>query len=304
MAEQYPIRVVSRMTGLSVDTLRAWERRYQAVVPVRSARGRVYEDADVQRFVQLRNLVGRGFAISEVARLRDSELRELLNRAHDEGSKSSYVAEDWGLKGILAAVESFDSARMNEELGRMAALMSPAEFVHEVAVPVMIAVGERWHAGSMQTAHEHLATESIRNLLGTMVRMNRPGGAQPRILAATPAGELHEVGIMAASVLAGQAGYDVASLGPNLPADQILYAVQRLSPQILMLGMSTPDPSSMAIETVREIAARMSPKTDLWLGGAGAAIALNDVERPGTVLFEHLRAMQRELAERRREWVS
>ena len=34
---QYPIRVVARMTGLTIDTLRAWERRYQAVVPARAA---------------------------------------------------------------------------------------------------------------------------------------------------------------------------------------------------------------------------------------------------------------------------
>ena len=43
----YPIRVVSRMTGLSVDTLRAWERRYQAVSPSRDDRGRAYSDAQV-----------------------------------------------------------------------------------------------------------------------------------------------------------------------------------------------------------------------------------------------------------------
>ena len=30
---RYPIRAVSRLTGISIDTLRAWERRYGAVTP-------------------------------------------------------------------------------------------------------------------------------------------------------------------------------------------------------------------------------------------------------------------------------
>ena len=45
----YPIRAVARMTGLSLDTLRAWERRYDAVVPGRGQRGREYSDEDVAR---------------------------------------------------------------------------------------------------------------------------------------------------------------------------------------------------------------------------------------------------------------
>ncbi|MDH3656115.1 MAG: MerR family transcriptional regulator [Myxococcales bacterium] len=33
MSGLYPMRVVSRLTGLSADTIRVWERRYGAVQP-------------------------------------------------------------------------------------------------------------------------------------------------------------------------------------------------------------------------------------------------------------------------------
>ena len=33
----YPMRVVSRLTGLTADTIRVWERRYGAVDPARHA---------------------------------------------------------------------------------------------------------------------------------------------------------------------------------------------------------------------------------------------------------------------------
>ena len=63
----YPIRVVARMTGLSLDTIRAWERRYEAVVPRRNKRGRVYSESQVARLRLLAELVKRGHAIGTIA---------------------------------------------------------------------------------------------------------------------------------------------------------------------------------------------------------------------------------------------
>src|SRR6187401_688956 len=55
----YPIRAVSRLTGIGIDTLRAWERRYRAVEPVRDRRGRMYSDEDVARLRLLNQGVQR-----------------------------------------------------------------------------------------------------------------------------------------------------------------------------------------------------------------------------------------------------
>ena len=68
--QTYPIRAVSRLTGISVDTLRAWERRYEAVVPGRGQRGRSYSDADVARLQRL--------GLSGAARARDRHHRRLV----------------------------------------------------------------------------------------------------------------------------------------------------------------------------------------------------------------------------------
>ena len=54
---RYPIRAVSKLTGIAIDTLRAWERRYGAVTPVRDSRGRLYSDADVARLRLLHQAV-------------------------------------------------------------------------------------------------------------------------------------------------------------------------------------------------------------------------------------------------------
>ena len=78
MQTRYPIRAVAKITGISLDTLRAWERRYRAVVPQRSDRGRQYGTAEIDRLLLLNQLVKRGHSIGSIASLPDSELRNLL----------------------------------------------------------------------------------------------------------------------------------------------------------------------------------------------------------------------------------
>ena len=65
---RHPIRVVAQRTGLTPATIRAWERRYDAVAPTRSEGGqRVYTDLDVQRLRTLKALTDAGRGISMVA---------------------------------------------------------------------------------------------------------------------------------------------------------------------------------------------------------------------------------------------
>ncbi|MEE3325767.1 MAG: MerR family transcriptional regulator, partial [Myxococcota bacterium] len=46
----YPLGAAARLTGISPDTLRAWERRYEVVVPLRTPGGtRRYTAADLER---------------------------------------------------------------------------------------------------------------------------------------------------------------------------------------------------------------------------------------------------------------
>ena len=73
------INAVSQITGIPVDTLRAWERRYEIVKPVRNdGSRRLYSDTDIETLTLAKLLVDRGHAISSVAKLNIKELKDLL----------------------------------------------------------------------------------------------------------------------------------------------------------------------------------------------------------------------------------
>lgn len=78
----YRIGAVSRLTGISPDTLRIWERRYDIVEPQRTPKGgRLYSQGDVTRLTMIKTLVDQGYAISTVAQLPVDELNRRLNSA-------------------------------------------------------------------------------------------------------------------------------------------------------------------------------------------------------------------------------
>lgn len=291
MQTRYPIRAVAKITGLSLDTLRAWERRYQAVVPERSDRGRQYGSAQIERLLLLRELVHRGHAIGGVASLTDRDLKNLLAQEPVHPTSEPEPMADIA-SPVLSAIESFDSARAGDELNRLAAALSPRDLVYQVAVPLMREVGIRFHNGTLAIAQEHMLSQMLRNLLGSMVRLFRPTDRKAKMVFATPTGEAHEFGILASAMLASMAGIEPAYLGPDLPALEIANAARRVDAQAILLGITVITPATS--EHVRTVAAAMPETCELWVGGAGGCnLDISNMGRK-TVLLRDLPALENE----------
>ncbi len=300
MPSQYPIRAVAKLTGITVDTLRAWERRYQAVAPDRAARGRLYSDADVRRLRLLRNAVEGGHAIGQVASLSDADLEDLARASSPagvtHGSETLPEAAPFELRRLVDAVESFDYESTTQELSRLAVLLSPAALVHNVVLPLMRLAGENWENGRFQIAQEHMLSACVRNLLGGLVRLQRPDNGSAKVLLTTPSNELHEFGILAAAMLAVAHRLQVAYLGPNLPARDILSAAEKCAPQAVVLGIMKINATSSVRQDVGQLASELPAGAELWVGGSGAPEAVDGVA-PGRVFtLEDLPDFERHLA--------
>lgn len=75
MAGVYRSGVAARLSGVPVDTLRIWERRYSVIGPRLSAgRQRLYSLADIRRLAMIKQLVDMGHPIGTIAALGSEEL--------------------------------------------------------------------------------------------------------------------------------------------------------------------------------------------------------------------------------------
>lgn len=293
---RYPIRVVSKLTGISVDTLRAWERRYAVVEPERDDRGRLYSESDVDRLRLLRDAVDRGHAIGRVARLSTEELAALLSRgAPPRPEPGSAHAAPADLSALQAAVDRFDAVGLRRELSRLAAVLPARALAREVALPFLHLVGEAWHEGKLSVAQEHLVSAELRSLFGGLARLQAPPEPAPRLLLATPAGERHELGTLVASLVASGSGFAAIYLGPDLPAAELLEAARRVEPRAVVLGFTGSETALGGLAAIAEVARGLPVAVELWVGGAGAAEAR--AASPGRVAaLEDFDAFEKALA--------
>lgn len=262
---QYPIRAVARLTGLSIDTLRAWERRYGAVEPARGERGRVYTERHVARLKQLASLVERGHAIGSIAGMSDAALLRLSTGSLPSSPSRSPEAD---LSPLLAAVKAYDLVAIESHLSGMAVVLSPRDFVLAVVIPVLHEVGTRWEAGGVRPAQEHLVSAILRSVLGGLLRaMPRRDGA-PRVVFATLPGERHELGLLSAAVLAAAAGAHAIYLGPDLPAADLAHAISKTGAKALVLAATTT--GAVDRDELRGLS-RLPDDVKVWVGGPQAA---------------------------------
>ncbi len=270
---RYRIGAVAYETGIPVETLRIWERRYRVVTPERSPRGgRLYTDVHVARLRRIKQLVDRGHAIGQVAGLDDAQIQGLLERASGSGAPDLTELR----ARFIAAVDRMDARGAQQLLGRAALLLGTRALILDLVVPLLQEIGERWVAGSVRVCHEHVASAIIRTVLGSLLATQPPGPRARTIVVATPGGELHELGALLVALLAAVAGWDVLYLGPNLPAEEILTATQAsgaVAVALSIVHVADPEGASAVKAAVAELATRLPRPVALLVGGAGGVVA-------------------------------
>lgn len=277
----YRIQKAAELSGVSVELIRAWERRYGVLAPERTGSGyRVYGEQDVALLRRLKHLTEEGVAISEAARL-VPRLREELARATPQDGRER--TETWR-EALLDAAARMDQPGVEAVVNDVLAALPPVRAFEQVLLPALVEVGERWHAGHLSVAQEHLTTQVIRNRLVTLLHASPNAGARHAVLACLP-GEEHEVGLLHAALRLRHAGWRVTVLGPRTPARDLAELVARVRPDLVALA-AVSEVAADELKAVVELARQSAPEgARLWAGGAGMAPHAELLATRGARLF-------------------
>ena len=259
-----------KRTGLTADLLRAWERRYSVVQPQRSAGGqRLYSEDDIVRLGLLKRATAAGHSIGEIARLDAAALEALVEPAVRSGTGPTDAAIDSIVDSALAATERLDAPGVEAALKRGLLALGGTALIEQVVARFLTRVGERWHAGTLSPAHEHLASAAVRRVIGWTTDAYSVGPRAPRLLVATPAQEHHEFGALLVAAAAVEEGWNVIYLGPNLPAADIAAAATQVGARAVALSSVYANGGS-GLEGIHETASALPRDIPLLVGGAAA----------------------------------
>ncbi|WP_139705574.1 MerR family transcriptional regulator [Aeromonas hydrophila] len=218
----YPIREVSRLTGVNAVTLRAWQRRYGLVQPARTEKGhRLYSEQDIRQIGEILSWLERGVSIGQV--------KGLLSEP-----QAQPVSDHWQqtLEQFSQALLAFNQRKAEAELNDLLASY-PFELVRSrVLQPLVERLlglwrerpdGELLQQVWLGWLHTRFARHLIEQEKGVPVTLASWGQVGPLDL------------VWAAYELIGQ-GHEVQLLGAVEPRHASLLEGRAVTPWLVLLG--------------------------------------------------------------------
>ena len=305
MAEEHKhgIKTVASQTGLTQFIIRAWEKRYDVVTPLRTETNRrLYSDADILRLTLLRLATEAGHNIGRIAKLSSEALLELIGTGGTiaqlpEIAKEAVPQETslrFYIASCIAAVKQFEAQALESTLFAASVAFSQPVFLEKLIAPLMQEIGEQWRAGTLRIAHEHLAAV-VRTLLGNICQGSDISTSMPNLVVATPRGQLHEIGALIAGATAAAQGWQVTYLGPNLPAEEIIGCAAQNGAKAIGLSIVYPTDDPHIANELRKIRRGIQEHVTLFVGGSGASAYSPVISSIGAVRINDMSTFRAEL---------
>ncbi len=242
----------------------------------------------------LQRALTNGHRIGRLASLTNEELHSLAGEPGSAPSADQSRSPTLDAAALAAALQSYDASAIDREMTRLAAVLRPLELLQNALMPMLAHVGEEWHRHRASIAQEHLMTSTMRNLLGSFMRVYARPNVPAKLVFATPAGDRHEIGTLGAALLAASSGLGVTYLGPDLPAQDLVDSVTPAGAQVLVLGLTRMSAANATARELRTVVRDLPPDVQLWAGGRGAGRYASIITPRGRIFGDYT-AYQHEL---------
>jgi DNA-binding transcriptional MerR regulator len=250
------IGTLSSATGVPVDTLRTWERRYGFPAPNTRTGGshRRYAADTIGHVRLIVRALELGHRPSAVVGRNLDELRRLLGPAPSVApavgatDADARVVARW-----LELTHALDGDGLIGELHRSLAEMAAIPLLERRIAPYLVEVGDAWARGLLRVSHEHYASERVREFLSAQWRRANEGQRAGRVSAvlATPSGEQHVLGLH------------------MVAWSEVAFAAEHHSARAVALSVAAGYAGDLEAE-LAALCAELPRETSLVLGGAGS----------------------------------
>jgi methanogenic corrinoid protein MtbC1 len=281
------IGALSRATGIPVDTLRTWERRYGFPVPVRTEGGhRKYEVGVIDHLRLVQDAIDRGYRPANVVGSSLATLRTLLDIADTpqlERSEPpepqaqprvgativSATVEEW-----MAVVKRMDAEALQSSFQSCWFRLGATNFLHSLVGPFLEEIGRAWYEGRIAVLHEQFASNQLRKFLSSHWRPLSERASGPHVVCATLPGEYHALGLHMTAVVMAIAGCRVIFLGCDSPIETIAHTAQHAQATLISVSMAAN--RELVREQIAQLQAKLPEAHTLLIGGGGAPSDIKD----------------------------
>ena len=270
----FPIRTVASLTGVNSITLRAWEKRYGLIKPVRTDKGhRLYTQENIDMINEVVDLLGKGIPISQVS--------HALAQRHTPVEDTISDAWHGFLNRMISAIRAFDEQTLDSIYSEVLALYPIDIVTHRLIIPLLEELGRRWETAEAGVAEEHFFGVFLRNKLGARFHHGIPNATGPRLLAACLPGENHDNGLLLFALSAQSRGLRVTLLGSNMPLAELPMAALRSKAEAIVLSGSINLDLHPILDDIEQLVKGVN--VPVYIGGKSSTIYFDDIVRVGAI---------------------
>lgn len=248
---KYNIKAIATMLGIQPGTLRAWERRYNIIEPIRNDSGhRLYSDEHVAILRWLLDKVNKGFTIGQAVGLLEKGNVNLESQVEPQHTNRLQVFAKELKKSLL----SFQETKANAILDEAFSVFTVERVVLEIISPVLVDIGDAWEKNEVTIAHEHYASQYLRTRIGMIFNNLQIDPLLPKVIAVCGPNEQHELGLLIFTLYLRKKGFEVIYLGKGIPTRDLKLVVNEISAKYLFLSCSLVENLQETLETIDELA--------------------------------------------------
>ncbi len=225
----FSISDLQKFSGIQPQTIRMWEKRYNALQPIRSeGNTRYYNDDQLKRLLNIVSLTQAGLKISKICKLSDYEIRQLLQKEiHKTTSDDNQV--EYFISQLINSALDYDTYTIDKLLSECIDHFGIPTTYKRIIYPLLIRVGLMWCQDSICPAQEHFLSGLIRQKLYTAIDKiaASSGSVKSTWLLFLPEDESHDIGLLIAHYLLRQRNRRIIYLGANVPFESIQEVMQQ-----------------------------------------------------------------------------
>jgi DNA-binding transcriptional MerR regulator len=266
----WTIGAVSRNTGLSPHTIRAWQRRYGFPMPERKPSGhRLYSDSDVKRLRWIVEAIGLGHRAGQVVSLPDERLEKLVRKLRPPSREDREAFDP--LARLFELLRGQHAEELSAALLQEASILGPLNFLEQRAIPLTERVGDAWADGTIGVRHEHSFSERLGDVLRTLRLPYEQRAEGPRLLLTTFPGEPHGLGLQMAALVVALAGGRPDVLGTETPLPEIHLSWRTRRHDAIGISISSATGGAASHRELAKLRKGIPASVPIFAGGRGTA---------------------------------
>lgn len=272
----FNIQFVSNITGINPHTIRAWEKRYDAIHPERDHNGRrLYSQTDIDRLNLLHDLVKVGNSISDIAHLASEELLEIHQQFVKPTQKQVKVDPNFdihfSLQNIYMGLDFYKLDVIGHELFKAADSLNAQDFALKIIEPLVTKIRKLKQEKKLDVEERAPIFHLVKSqLMRKLFSNDNSNGSSKTIVIAAAQGQLNEIGALVTAILCQNNGYDIKYLGGNVKAKSVGEIISQFEIDSVFLGLNYSYEAVISqgeqLKYLEELGEMVSDKTNILVG--------------------------------------